>query len=512
MWMRPMNDEVAFRRAIIFDTTLRDGEQSPGAAMNPVEKVQLALQLARLGVDVIEAGFPASSRGDAEAVASVAARVKGACLAAMARCVPADVDVAWDALKGAERPRLHLVMPTSDRHISTRLNMTRDEVLNLAVAAVKRAKAKTDDVQFSAEDATRTDLVFLLAIFKAAMEAGATTLNIADTTGFAVPDQFGRLVGRVVEMAGPVTVGVHCHDDLGMATANSMAGVAAGAGQVEVTINGIGERAGNTPLEEVVMAIHARDDLGLKTGVDTTRILPVSRLVSHVTGIVVQPNKAVVGANALVHTAGLHQHAVLADEKTYQILNPADLGLTASALPLTRLTGRAGLKERLSEMGYDLSEDDFERLFNRFKKLAGKKREVEAEDLAVLMADEVLRLPQRFSLVYLNVVSGTVAVPTATVQIMDDGELRQGAGFGVGPVDATFNTIAQITGSKARLLRFTVSAVTGGIDALGEVTVRLTEDDRVVLGKGADNDIITASAKAFIHGLNRLEQLKAHGA
>jgi 2-isopropylmalate synthase len=499
-------------RIIIFDTTLRDGEQSPGASMNAAEKLRLAVQLERLGVDVMEAGFPAASPGDLEAVRLIASRIRNAQVAALARASKEDIDKAWEAIRDAAHPRIHTFIATSDIHLEHKLRMTRPQVLKAAVEAVKYARSFTENVEFSAEDGSRSDPDFLCQIFQAAVEAGATTINLPDTVGYAMPEEFGALVSYVLKNTPDlhkVILSVHCHNDLGLATANSLAGLRAGARQVEVTINGIGERAGNTSLEEVVMALYTRkEQVGLTTHINTKEIHPASRLTSMITGITVQPNKAVVGANAFAHEAGIHQDGVLKNRMTYEIMEPETIGLSANSLVLGKHSGRHAFKNKLAELGYDLPDNDLNRLFERFKELADKRKEILDEDIEVLVAEEILRVPDKFELDYLNVVSGTVAVPTATVKLRIDGVEAQGAGFGVGPIDATFNTIGKMTHTRSKLLRFSINAISGGTDAQGEVTVRLQENGLVALGKGADPDIFIASAKAYVNGLNRLEYLK----
>ncbi len=499
-------------RIIVFDTTLRDGEQSPGASMNAAEKLRLAIKLETLGVDAIEAGFPAASPGDFEAVKMVAGKIRNAQVTALARASKEDIDSAWGSIKEATHPRIHTFIATSDIHLEHKLKMSRDEVIKAAVEAVKYAKSFTDNVEFSAEDGSRSDRDFLCRMFEAAIESGATTVNLPDTVGYAMPEEFGQLITYVREHTPNINkavLSVHCHNDLGLATANTLSGLKAGARQVEVTINGIGERAGNTSLEEVVMGLYTRrDHLGLESSIDTREIYPASRLVSMVTGIVVQPNKAVVGANAFAHEAGIHQDGVLKNKMTYEIMEPETVGLTSNRLVLGKHSGRHAFKQRLAELGYELEEGDLNHVFKKFKELADKRKEILDEDIEVLIAEEILRVPDTFKLDYLNVVSGTVAVPTATVKLLIDGQIAQNAGFGIGPIDATFNTIAKMTKTRSKLLRFSINAISGGTDAQGEVTVRLQENGLVVLGKGADPDIFTASAKAYINGLNRLEYLK----
>jgi 2-isopropylmalate synthase len=497
---------------VIFDTTLRDGEQSPGASMNAAEKLRLANQLEKLGVDVLEAGFPASSPGDFESVQMIANKVRNVQVTALARTSRDDIDRAWDAVRKGAHPRIHTFIATSDIHLNHKLNMDRDQVIREAVEAVKYAKGFTDNVEFSAEDGTRSDRDYLCKVFEAVIEAGAATVNLPDTVGYALPDEYAELI-RYVRGHTPniqkAVMSVHCHNDLGLATANTLAGIRAGARQAEVTVNGIGERAGNTSLEEVVMALHTRRNLmNLATSIRAREIHPTSRLTSMITGIVVQPNKAVVGANAFAHEAGIHQDGVLKNPMTYEIMAPETVGLSSNRLVLGKHSGRHGFRDKLAQMGYELSTEELNRLFEKFKELSDKRKEILEEDIEVLVAEEILRVPDRYELSYLNVVSGTVEVPTATVKLKIAGEEVKSAGFGVGPIDATFNTIAKMIGSSSKLMRFSVNAITGGMDAQGEVTVRLQENGLVALGKGADPDIITASAKAYINGLNRLEYLK----
>lgn len=499
-------------RIVIFDTTLRDGEQSPGASMNTAEKLRLATQLEKLGVDAIEAGFPAASPGDFEAVQAISKRIRNAQVTALARASREDIDKAWSAIKEAAHPRIHTFIATSDIHLEHKLQMSREQVLEAAFEAVKYAKGLTANVEFSAEDASRSDRDYLCQVFEAAIEAGATTVNIPDTVGYAMPDEYRELVTYVREHTPNVhraVISVHCHNDLGLATANTLAGLMAGARQAEVTINGIGERAGNTSLEEVVMGLHTRKGLlNLFTSVHTGEIYPTSRLVSMITGIVVQPNKAIVGANAFAHEAGIHQDGVLKNRMTYEIMEPKTIGLATNRLVLGKHSGRHAFRQRLSDLGYDLGKEDVDKLFEEFKGLADKRKEIVDEDIEALVAEVILRIPDVYQLLYLNVVSGNVAVPTATVKLIIEGKEKLGAGFGVGPIDAAFNTIAKMTGSRSKLMLFSVNSITGGMDAQGEVMVRLKENGLVALGKGTDPDIITASAKAYINGLNRLEYLK----
>jgi 2-isopropylmalate synthase len=504
-----MNDQV-----LIFDTTLRDGEQSPGASMNTAEKLRIATQLEKLGVDTLEAGFPAASEGDMEAVSRIAGKLQTTEVAALARTSKDDIDRAWEAIRHAAKPRIHTFIATSDIHLEYKLKMTRDAVVAAAVDAVKYARSLTDNVEFSAEDGSRSDRDYLCRVFEAVIEAGAKTVNLPDTVGYALPQEFAELV-RYVKTHTPninqAVLSVHCHNDLGLATANTLAAIASGARQAEVTVNGIGERAGNTSLEEVVMSMVTRhNSLGLKSSIKTEYIHPTSRLVSMITGIMVQPNKAIVGANAFAHEAGIHQDGVLKNPMTYEIMKPETIGLSTNKLVLGKHSGRHALRSRLKQIGYDLSDEEINLVFNRFKELADKKKHVVDEDLEVIVTEGILRTTDIFDLEYLHVTAGTTVMPMASVKLKINGRSVRGAGYGNGPIDAAFNTIAKLTGTGSELMRFSVSALTGGTDAQGEVTVRLKENGLVALGRGADPDIITASAKAYLNGLNRLEYLKTH--
>ncbi len=501
-------------RVYIFDTTLRDGEQSPGASMNAAEKMRLAVQLEKLGVDILEAGFPAASQGDLDAVSQIAQKLEKTEVTALARTSKDDIDCAWEAIRHAAKPRIHTFIATSDIHMDYKLKMTRDEVVKTAVESVKYARSFTDNVEFSAEDGSRSDRDFLCKVFEAAIEAGATTVNLPDTVGYAIPEEFSELVKYVLSHTPNIQkaiLSIHCHNDLGLATANTLAAVNSGARQAEVTINGIGERAGNTSLEEVIMALHTRPNfLPLSTGIKTNLIYPTSRLVSMITGIIVQPNKAIVGANAFAHEAGIHQDGVLKNPMTYEIMKPETIGLNKNILVLGKHSGRHALRSRLKELGYDLSDEELKLVFKKFKELADKKKHVVDEDLEVIVTEGILRTKDIFRLEYLHVTSGTTVLPMASVKLEINGRSVQGADYGNGPIDSAFNAIAKLAGTKSELLRFSVSALTGGTDAQGEVTVRLRENGLIALGKGADPDIIIASAKAYVNGLNRLEYLKAN--
>ncbi|MDA3901819.1 MAG: 2-isopropylmalate synthase [Desulfuromusa sp.] len=495
---------------IIFDTTLRDGEQSPGASMNIEEKLRIAHQLERLNVDVMEAGFPIASDGDYEAVKRIAKTIKGPQIAGLSRSNNMDIDRAWDALKYAgERGRIHTFIATSDIHMKYKLKMSEQEVLDTAVAAVTRAAGYTPNVEFSAEDAVRTKLPFLAKIIQAVIEAGATTVNIPDTVGYTIPSEYFdiiRYLKKNVSNIDKAVISVHCHNDLGLAVANSLAAVQAGARQLECTINGIGERAGNCSLEEAVMTLRTRQDiLPYTTNVVTEQIIPSSKLLSTITGIHVQPNKAIVGINAFAHEAGIHQHGVMMDKSTYEIMTPESVGLNQNKLVLGKHSGRHAFIDRLKKLGYDLSKEEIQKAFVRFKTLADLKKEIFDEDLDAIVADEVLRVPEIYKLEQMNVSSGSFAAPTATVAMEINGKIKKAAVMGDGPVDASFKAIKKLTKSHATLLNFSVGAITGGTDAQGECSVRLqSAEGREVLGQGAHPDIIVASAKAYINALNKL--------
>jgi 2-isopropylmalate synthase len=515
----------------IFDTTLRDGEQSPGATMTSAEKLDVARALARLGVDIIEAGFPAASPDDLEAVRQIAVEVgqpaaqrpRPPVICGLARASKSDIDKAWEAVRGAARPRIHTFLATSEIHMRYKLRMDREQVIDRVIEMVAYARSLCADVEFSPEDAGRSDPDFLYVVLAEAIKAGATTLNIPDTVGYTTPDEFGALIAGIVQNTPGIEnciVSVHCHDDLGLATANTLAGIRAGARQAEVTVNGIGERAGNTSLEEVVMSLHTRRPMfNLATGIDTTQIMRVSKLVSNYTGFVVAPNKAVVGSNAFAHEAGIHQDGMLKHQLTYEIMRPETVGVTHTRLVLGKHSGRHALKTRLKDLGYDLSEAELDKAFERFKNLADKKKTITDADLEALVADEFYQPREVFTLDGLQVACGTMGMPTATVRLRGpDGRLHTQAAIGTGPVDATYKAIDAIVQSPTTLLEFSVHAVTEGIDALGEVTVRIqgrngarTMDaqkemiqPRTFGGHGADTDIIVASAKAYLSALNKL--------
>ncbi len=511
--MTQVNNKAEKEKVFIFDTTLRDGEQSPGASMNMQEKFRLAQQLIKLQVDVIEAGFPIASVGDFDCVKNIADHIKGAQIAGLARANVKDIDTAWEALKKGENPRIHTFLATSDIHLKYKLKMNRDQVLDLATSSVRHAAKYTSNVEFSAEDATRSDLDFVCRVFEAVIDAGATTLNFPDTTGYALPDEFAGQIRYVMENVRNIDkaiLSVHCHNDLGLAVANSLAAINAGARQVECTINGIGERAGNTAMEEFVMALRTRaDQVNVRTDIVTEHILASSRMVSSITGMVVQPNKAIVGSNAFAHESGIHQDGVLKERTTYEIMNPCDIGLNKGNLVLGKHSGRHALKDRLKSLGYDsLTDDELNRVFLRFKELADVKKEMFDEDLEAILLDEVVSIPETYQLLSLGAMSGNQTMPTAAVKLLVDGKEVKDAVIGVGPIDSAFRTIAKLTGTTSKLLYFAVSSITGGTDAQGEVLVRVEGDGKIVVGQGVDPDIITAAAKAYLKALNRLVYLK----
>jgi len=498
-------------KVYIFDTTLRDGEQSPGASMNTAEKLEIARQLVRLGVDVIEAGFPISSPGDFESVRAISEEVgDAAVICALSRAVPGDIESAADALANARRPRIHTGIGVSESHLRDKLRITGDVALERAVAAVRLARDFVGDVEFYAEDAGRAEPEFLYRVIEAVIAAGATVVNIPDTTGYAYPEKFGGLIGGLFEHVKgieDVIVSVHCHNDLGMATANALAGVAAGARQIECTINGIGERAGNTAMEEVVMALRQRPDVfGADTTINAREITRTSRLVSNITGIIVQPNKAIVGANAFAHSSGIHQDGVLKERSTYEIIDPADVGVGGSSIVLTARSGRHALQHRLTELGFELVPEEFEPIYAAFLELADKKKEVYDEDLEVLVGETERTINDVYHLEAVQVVCGEPGIPTATVELVTrEGEHLIDSSHGSGPVDAVYKAINRLIDVPNELSEFSVKAVTRGIDALGEVTIRVTSGDgRVFTGRGAHSDIIVASAKAYTNALNRL--------
>ena len=505
-------------RIVVFYTTLRDGEQSPGAALNVEEKIEIAHALEELGVDVIEAGFPISSPGDFHAVQRISQEIRHCAICGLTRALPKDIDVAAEALRDAAHPRIHTGLGVSDVHVRYKLHTTREKALAQGVEAVKYAKKFVEDVQYYVEDAGRADPEYLYQVLEAVIAAGATVVNIPDTTGYTFPDEFGGLIRGIMEHVPNIdraTVSVHCHNDLGMATANTLAAVRNGARQTEVTVNGIGERAGNCSLEEVVMAIKTRPTIfGVDTSVNTRRIYPVSRLVSHMTGIPVQPNKAIVGRNAFAHSSGIHQDGVLKERTTYEIMDPRDIGVPDSEIILSARSGRAGLRYRMEELGYQLSDEQFERVYERFLTVADKKKTVDTRDLESLVADETqIFADERYQLEHIQVSCGDHSIPTATVQIRTpDGQVYCDADHGTGPIDAVYRAINRVVGEPAELVEFSVQAVTEGIDAVGRVTVRVQPVEEAeeggsrctFSGRSSDTDIVVASARAYLYALNRL--------
>ncbi len=491
----------------IFDTTLRDGEQTPGVNLNIYEKLEIAKQLAKLNVDVIEAGFPISSPGEFHAVRTIAENIKGLTIAALARAVSKDIDTAWEALKRAESPRIHTFIATSNIHMEKKLRKSKEEVLEQAVYAVKYAKKYCPDVEFSAEDATRSDFDFLCKVFSAVIEAGATVINVPDTVGYALPWEFGELIRKLKENVkgmDKVILSVHCHNDLGLAVANSLSAVINGADQVECTINGLGERAGNAALEEIVMALKVRK-VEREVKISTKEIHRTSRLVSSLTGVPVQPNKAVVGDNAFAHESGIHQHGVIQDPLTYEIMSPEMIGLTESKIVLGKHSGRHAFERKLRQLGYSLSKQEMEEAFVKFKELADKKKEVTDRDLEAIVTIGIAKEEEHFKLKHMQVVSGVGMVPTATVIIQKGNEEVKSTEIGNGPVDAVYKAVAKAVKIPHRLVDFSLHSVGSGTDALGEAIIKITDQDgNVFIGRGVSTDVVEASAIAYMKGLNNL--------
>lgn len=490
----------------IFDTTLRDGEQSPGASMNVEEKFQVAKQLVRLGVDLIEAGFPIASQGDFEAVKKIANEIHGASIVGLARAKEEDIRSAYDAIKDAPVKRIHTFHSTSDIHLECQYRITREEALKRSTEMVRLACSLVEDVEFSPMDATRTDVPYLLDVLSAVIEAGASTVNIPDTVGYTTPVEFGNLIKTIKARIGDsAVISVHCHNDLGLAVANSLAAIINGARQVECTINGIGERAGNCSMEEVVMNLKTRRDFyNADTKINTKEIIRTSRLITRITGMAVQPNKAIVGANAFAHESGIHQDGLLKEKMTYEIIRPEDIGLQKTELILGKHSGRHAFKARLLELGYDLSTEALDMAFKKFKHLADQKKYIFDEDIEALISIEVIKTPEMYKLMDMSISSGMNIKPTATVKLQINDKVVEKTQSGDGPVDAIYKAVAGITKTASRLLKFEVKGITGGTDALGEVMVTLEEDGKTVRGIGADTDIIVASAKAYINALNKL--------
>ncbi len=501
-------------RVIIFDTTLRDGEQAPGATLNLEEKLEIARQLEHLGIDVIEAGFPIASRGDFDAVSMVARELKQSIVCALAHANPDAVDYAWESIKDAKRARIHVFLSSSEIHLTHQLRKGQGEVLQLACDMVRRAKKCVEDVEFSPMDATRTDPEFIYRITQAVIDAGATTVNIPDTVGYTTPGEFAGLIRGIFENVTNVhkaVISVHCHDDLGLAVANSLAALKEGARQVECTINGIGERAGNASMEEIVMAVRTRRDVfRLTTNINISQIYKTSRLVSELTGFSIPPNKAIVGSNAFRHESGIHQDGVLKERSTYEIMDARDIGWPSSALVLGKHSGRHALSKKLEGLGYSLSDEELERAFHAFKDLADKKKQVTNRDLESLVAQEKRTVSEAYRLEQVQVSCGDHSVPTATVKLAaPDGKVLADAALGTGPVDAVYKAINRLVGMPNKLTEFSVTSVTEGIDAIGEVTIRIESEGHTYTGRGADTDVIVASAKAYLNALNRLIAAKS---
>ena len=496
-------------KVIFFDTTLRDGEQAAGAGLSAQDKLQIAQQLEKLGVDVIEAGFPLSSPGDFDAVQLISGKIEDSVVCALAHANPDAIDKAWEAVKKAKHPRIHVFLSASDIHLLYQLKKSRDEILQVSRDMVAHAKKHTEDVEFSPMDASRTDQSYIYQILEAVIDAGATTVNIPDTVGYAVPQEYGDLITGILNNVSNIekaVVSVHCHNDLGLAVANSLEAIRRGARQVECTINGIGERAGNASLEEIVMALKTRNDAYcFSTNIDTTQIYKTSRLVSELSGFIVQPNKAIIGANAFRHQSGIHQDGVIKKAITYEIMDPKTVGIPASSLVLGKLSGRHAFKERLAELGFMLEGESFDHAFQSFKELAEKKREVTDRDIESLVKEELRTKSEVYHLDHIAVSCGDHSIPTATVRLIGpDGQSVADAALGTGPVDAVYEAINRIVRVPNKLTEFTVKSVTEGIDAIGEVLVRIESDGVTYTGRGAATDIIVASAKAYMNALNRL--------
>jgi 2-isopropylmalate synthase len=498
---------MATRKIKIFDTTLRDGEQVPGAKLNAKQKLEIALQLEKLGVDVIEAGFPCSSPGDAQAVKNVAQQVKKSAIAGLARAVQQDIDICWDSVRQAESPRIHVFLGSSDIHVQKKLRMDRDKAMNLAVDSVKYAKRFCSDVEYSTEDASRTDFEYLCRVIEAVIKVGATTINVPDTVGYATPDEFGDLITRLRESVpalDKVTLSVHCHNDLGLAVANSVTAIRNGAQQVECTVNGIGERAGNASLEEIVMTLRTRPTVfQAHTDINTQEIYRTSRMVSRLMNIPVQPNKAIVGSNAFAHSSGIHQDGILKDRRTYEIMKPEDVGIKEHTMVLTARSGRAAVRHKLKELGFDLEKEMFERIFQRFINVADRKKEITAKDLSSIVEVEISKVPETYIFLGMQIMSGNLTTPLSSVRLKKGKELITDAAIGNGPVDATYRCIERLVGHQGKLLDYDLKAITTGKDALGEAMVRVEIEGRVYSGLGTSPDVIEASARAYLNAFNR---------
>ncbi|HZK02271.1 MAG TPA: 2-isopropylmalate synthase [Anaerovoracaceae bacterium] len=496
------------KRIKIFDTTLRDGEQSPGCSMNLKEKVQMARQLERMKVDIIEAGFAISSPGDFASVRAVAETVEESIVASLARTTKEDIDRAWEAVSVAKQPRIHTFLATSPIHMQYKLNMTPDQVKEQATAMVRHAKSYCGDIEFSAEDATRSEPVFLAELFNEVIKAGATTINIPDTVGYTTPDEFYDFIKKILELCpalGNVDISVHCHNDLGLGIANSLSAIKAGATQVETTINGIGERAGNAAMEELVMALKTRKDFyKAETNIETTEIMRASKLLTTITGVKVQPNKAIVGENAFAHEAGIHQHGVLKNKETYEIMTPESIGLKRNSMVLGKHSGKHALRDKAKELGFDLTEDALERAFERFKVVADKKKQIYDGDIEALLSKEALQVPKTYQVKNFVINSGNSITSTAVVEAIKDGKIIEKVARGDGPIDAAFHAIGKIVGKEMRLEDYQLNSVTEGMDALGDALVKISSNGKSYAGRGLSTDIIEASIHAYINAVNKM--------
>jgi 2-isopropylmalate synthase len=502
-----MEAVMATRKIAIFDTTLRDGEQVPGAKLNVKQKLEIARQLEKLGVNVIEAGFPCSSPGDAQAVKTVAREIKKCIIAGLARAVQQDIDICWESVREAEQPRIHVFLGSSDIHVQKKLRLDREKALELAVESVRYAKRLCPDVEYSTEDASRTDFEYLCRVIEEVIKVGATTINIPDTVGYATPNEFGDLILQLRESIpalAEVTLSVHCHNDLGLGVANSLSAIRNGAQQVECTINGIGERAGNASLEEIVMSLRTRPTIfQAHTDINTSEIYRTSRMVSRLMNIPVQPNKAIVGANAFAHSAGIHQDGILKDRSTYEIMKPEDVGIKEHTMVLTARSGRAAVRHKLKELGFDVDKDMFERVFQRFINVADRKKEITAKDLSSIVEIEIAKVPETFTFLGMQIMSGDQTTPLSSVRLKKGDEVLTDAAIGNGPVDATYHCIERLVGHRGKLLDYDLKAITTGKDALGEAMVRVEIEGRIYSGVGTSPDVIEASARAYLNAFNR---------
>ena len=495
------------KKIYIFDTTLRDGEQTPGVSLNAKEKLEIAKNLEALGVDIIEAGFPVTSKGDFEGVKLIAQNIKNSTVNALARANKKDIDTAYEAIKEAKRKRIHTFLATSDVHMKYKLKMTREEVLEKIREMVSYARTLVDEVEFSPEDGSRTEKEFLYKVLETAIEAGATVLNIPDTVGYSTPNEFGKLIKDIKENVNGienVILSVHCHNDLGLAVANSLAAIENGAEQIECAVNGLGERAGNAALEEIIMALKTRNDIyKINLDVNTEKIYRLSSLVSHFTGVKVQPNKAIVGANAFAHESGIHQHGVLTNRETYEIMTPESVGFKTNNMVLGKHSGRHAFENRVKELGYDILKEDIQEAFIKFKELADKKKEISDKDIEAILNHGRIELEEKYKLKSFNVSTGNKITSTATVSLEIDGQVKEEAACGEGPVNALYNAIERLLGRNREIKDYNINAITSGADALGEVSIKLASKDKIVIGRGVSTDVIEASVLAYINALNK---------